>query len=67
MPIFKDKIVNNEAFKHLVSSLLKPGTDEIELKCKNLNFIFSKINFKPTGMYILSFQCIENIRAETQD
>ena len=42
----------------LIWSLLSPGPWQIKscwMQCKTLNLIFSKTNFGPTGVYVLSF------------
>ena len=44
MTIFEDEIVNNKAFEHA----------NLIFKCKSLNLIFPKTNFRPTGVYVLS-------------
>ena len=57
MTILEDEIVNNKAFEHANLIFTEPWTltDEIMLTImQNINLIFSKTNFRPTGVYVLS-------------
>ena len=57
MTILEDEIVNNKAFEHANLIFTEPWTltDEIMLNImQNINLIFSKTNFRPTGVYVLS-------------
>ena len=50
--IFEDEIVITKLLNMLIWSLLSPG--RCWISCKTLNLIFSKTNFWPTGLYVLS-------------
>ena len=55
MTIFEDEIVNKRAFEHANLIFTEPWalTKEIMLNITQ-NLIFSKTNFRPTGVYDLS-------------
>ena len=57
MTIFEDEIVNNKAFEHANLIFTEPWAlaNEIILNiCKTLNLVFSKMNLRSTGVYVLS-------------